>query len=149
MYMRRNTIDRPTSEDKNQGYTVGLMPKKVEASFPFGARLTAARLARGLTQTQLAHAIGSSQRAISAYETVLEFPPSHVLVQLAKALHVSADELLGLKVPKDRESAPELSAEAKRLWKLFQKVATLPEKDRRAVTRLVLSLTSLKTARAA
>lgn len=124
-------------------HSIPIMPKKVQPTFPFGQRLTALRLARGLTQTQLAEKVHTSQRAISAYETVLEFPPTHVLVQLAKVLAVSTDELLGLKLPKERESQPALSQNAKRLWKLFQKVLTLPEKDRRAVTRLVLSLTSL------
>jgi transcriptional regulator with XRE-family HTH domain len=126
------------------------MPKKVPPSFPFGQRLTALRLARGLTQTQLAEKVHTSQRAISAYETVLEFPPTHVLIQLAKVLAVSTDELLGLKAPKERESQPALSKNARSLWKLFQKLLTVPEKDRRAVTRLVLSLTSLsKTKNAA
>jgi transcriptional regulator with XRE-family HTH domain len=62
-----------------------------------GERLYRLRLVRGLTQMQLAEAIGSSQRALSRYETVAEFPPAGVVIQLAKALHVSADELLGLR----------------------------------------------------
>lgn len=117
------------------------MPKKVKASFPFGERLTAVRRARGLTQTQLAEKIGSSQRAISAYETVAEFPPTAVLVDLAKALDVSADELLGLKPPKKTaKTVVDGDVDVRRLWKTFQLVLALPERDRRAVIRLVHSL---------
>ena len=114
------------------------MPKKVEASSEFGRRLVEFRKARGLTQIQLAEAIDSSQRAISSYETVAEFPPAAVIVELARALHVSTDELFGLKPmrPTNGHDDPE----TRRLWKKFQQVATLPEKDRRAVIRLVNSL---------
>jgi transcriptional regulator with XRE-family HTH domain len=99
------------------------------------------RRSRGLTQTQLAEQINSSQRAISHYETVAEFPPPPVIIDLAKVLAVSTDELLGLKTPKPRAAAiPALDSDAKRLWKRFQQVMTLPEKDRRAVIRLVNSL---------
>ena len=98
------------------------MPKKVEASSEFGRRLVEFRKARGLTQMQLAQAIGSSQRAISSYETVAEFPPAAVIVELATALHVSTDELFGLKPirPANGHDNPD----TRRLWKKFQRVAT-------------------------
>lgn len=114
------------------------MPKKVEASSEFGRRLVEFRKARGLTQIQLAQAIGSSQRAISSYETVAEFPPAAVIVQLARALHVSTDELFGLTPIRSANGHDD--PDTRRLWKKFQQVATLPEKDRRAVIRLVNSL---------
>jgi transcriptional regulator with XRE-family HTH domain len=118
------------------------MPKKVEASSEFGQRLVELRRARGLTQTQLAEAIGSSQRAISSYETVAEFPPAAVVVELARALHVTTDELFGLRPlrPANGDDDPA----TRRLWKKFQQVAVLPEKDRRAVIRLVNSLVQSK-----
>ena len=58
------------------------------------------RSQRGLTQTQLAELIDSTQRCISRYETVAELPPASVIVQLAQALKVTTDELFGLKPPK-------------------------------------------------
>jgi hypothetical protein len=60
---------------------------------------------------------------------------------LARALKVTADELLGLKAPKVERIDDD--PETRRLWKRFQMVSTLPEKDRRAVIRLVNSLVSL------
>ena len=127
------------------------MPKKVKPSSPFAARLTALRRARGLTQIQLAEKIGSSQRAISSYETVAEFPPTSVVLDLAKALGVSADELLGLKPPKaaKTESLVDDDPEVRRLWKTFQLVLSLPERDRRAVVRLIHSLVKTKRSIAA
>ena len=72
--------------------------KQVRKRSEFGKRLHSLRLSRGLTQTQLANAIGSSQRAISHYETVADYPPPAVIVDLAKALRVSTDELLAAKL---------------------------------------------------
>jgi transcriptional regulator with XRE-family HTH domain len=97
------------------------------------------RMARGLTQTQLAEKLQSTQRNISHYETVAECPPGPVIVQLAKILQVSADELLGLSSPK-ASVTPKEDPETKRLWKRFQRLQELPEKDRRAVIRLINSL---------
>jgi len=83
-------------------------------------------------QQQLAELIDSTQRCISRYETIAEFPPAEVLVQLAQALDVSADALLGLDKPKSKET-PKQDPETKRLWKKFQQLIDLPEKDHRAV----------------
>jgi transcriptional regulator with XRE-family HTH domain len=115
------------------------MPSKVPPSSEFGRRLTAIRQERGLTQTQLAERIDASQRVISYYETVADSAPGSIIVQLAQALEVSADELLGLRPPKKVRSVPE-DPKTKRLWKKFQQVQKLPEKDQRAVIRLVNSL---------
>jgi transcriptional regulator with XRE-family HTH domain len=121
------------------------MPRKVRAASAFGERLAELRADRGITQGQLADMIGSSQRAISGYETVAEYPPTAVVVELAKVLKVSADELLGLK-PLSKTARSKEDPEVRRLWKKFQQVLQLPEKDRRAVIRLVNSLVSAKAA---
>jgi len=124
------------------------MPKKIEASSAFGRRMVEARKARGLTQVQLAEAIGSSQRAISHYETVAEFPPASVIVQLAETLDVSADELFGLKKQRSAHHRDLLDPKTRRLWKKFQQVMSLPEKDQRAVIRLINSLVAAQKQRA-
>jgi hypothetical protein len=56
-------------------------------------------------------------------------------------MKVSADELLGLKPPKIERASD--GPETRRLWKRFQMMAALPEKDQRAVIRLINSLVSL------
>jgi transcriptional regulator with XRE-family HTH domain len=103
---------------------------------PFAERLIALRKARNMTQTDLADAIGSTQRAISHYEAVADFPPAGVIVALAKALGVTTDELLGAKPPPKIDS-PTADPEARRYWRRFQLLMELPEKDQRAVFRML------------
>lgn len=122
------------------------MPRKVQAASAFGERLAELRAERGITQIQLAEMIDSSQRAVSHYETVAAYPPTAVVVQIAAVLKVSTDELLGLKPPSKRSARAE-DPELRRLWKKFQQVLALPEKDRRAVVRLVNSLVQARAAR--
>ena len=122
------------------------MPKKVQPGSQFGRTLVELRQARDLTQIQLAELIGSTQRAISHYETVADFPPAPVIRDLAKALHVSTDELLGVKPP--AKTKPKDDVETRRLWKKFQQFLALPEKDRRAVIRLINSLATRPARRA-
>lgn len=85
------------------------------------------------------------QRAISAHETVAGNPRTAVVVELASVLEVSSEELPGLKPLRPVRAAPE-DPEARRPWKKFQQVPALPEKDRRAVIRLVNSLTAARSA---
>lgn len=117
--------------------TASGMPRRKKEDTSFGPRLTAIRKARGMTQVQLAKAARSTQRSISYYENDDGIPPASIVIALAKALQVSADELLGIKPPRVE---PADDAEGKRLWKRFQMIAALPEKDQRAVIRLINSL---------
>ena len=114
------------------------MPAKKPPQTEFGERLVALRQARGLTQVQLAAASGATQRVISRLETVAEYPTVPLLLAFAKVLRVSADELLGLK--KARVEVLSRSPEEKRLWKKLRLIASLPEKDQRAVLRLIDSV---------
>jgi transcriptional regulator with XRE-family HTH domain len=123
----------------------GVMPKKKQPQTEFGARLVALRLKRGLTQVQLAEATGLTQRAISYYETMPGHPVAPAIVALAKGLKVSSDVLLGIKaMPKGTTGEP--APDERRLWKHLRVVAQLPERDQRAVLRLID--TAAKAARA-
>lgn len=104
-------------------------------------RLIAARKARGMTQVQLAQVLGTTQRNISHYETGAGYPPAPVIAELAQALRVSADELLGVRNGKTPTAGKQQDdPRVRRLWKKFQQVARLPDKDQRAVIRLINSL---------
>lgn len=116
--------------------------RKYEPRSGFGDRLIALRRLRGMTQVELAQAADTTQRAISYYETTDNFPPAAALIALAKALGVTTDELLGLKSVKADARAE--NPDVRRLWKKFQLVATLPDKDQRAVIRLINSLSGLR-----
>jgi transcriptional regulator with XRE-family HTH domain len=130
----------------DSAFTIALeMPRRKKEDSSFGPRLTAIRKARGLTQVQLAQATGSTQRSISYYENDDGIPPASVVIILARALKVSADELLGLKPPRVEHVNDD--GETKRLWKRFQMVTALPEKDQRAVIRLINSLAAIGATR--
>jgi transcriptional regulator with XRE-family HTH domain len=118
------------------------MPRKKKQDLGFGPRLAAIRKARGLTQVQLAKTAQTTQRAISYYETDDGVPPASAVIALARALQVSTDELLGLRAPKI-ERLKEDDPETRRLWKRFRQVSSLPERDRKAVIRLINSLVSV------
>ena len=111
-------------------------PKKNES---FGQRLAELRKLRGLTQVQLAEKLGSTQRAITYYENEAEYPPVETIVELARLLCVSTDELLGLKITKPSQDVVDITTdpELRRLWRKFQQVAEWPEKDQNAVIRLI------------
>ena len=114
------------------------MPRKKYEETSFGERMQSIRKARGLTQVQLAEAAGTTQRAISYYETEAGFPPAPAVIDLAEALSITTDELLGVKPPKIERVNDD--SEARRMWKRFQMVTTLPERDQKAIIRLVNSL---------
>ena len=121
------------------------MPAKKPPKTSFGERLFALRTARGLTQVDLAKALGTTQRVISYYETKGELPTPDFLVALVRILGTSADELLGIKPAK---LGPDNTPEQRRLWKRFQQMAELPEKDQRAVIRLINSLSTVRASEA-
>ena len=118
------------------------MSRQKESPSVFGTRLIAARRVRNMTQTQLANAIGSTQRAISYYEAEGGNPPMEVAAKIAKALGTTADDLLGL-LDTAETPTPETTDE-RRVWRRFRQLMSLPEKDRRAVLRMLDSLTKVQ-----
>jgi len=70
--------------------------KQTRNNYSFGQRLAQIRKAKGLTQTELGARIGASQRAMHHYENKAEYPPAQKIIELAKALDMSVDELLGV-----------------------------------------------------
>ena len=80
----------------------------------FGQRLTALRRARGLSQCNLADALGVKQPTVSYYESQNGHPQADVLTKLAKVLAISVDDLLG-QPGKQRELTTE-TPEARRRY---------------------------------
>jgi transcriptional regulator with XRE-family HTH domain len=151
MYIRSTHLERAVAED---AFRIGLaMPKGTATTNKdsFGQRLIALRKERDMTQVQLAKAAQVTQRAISYYETDGGSPPGPVIAQLAQALKVSADELLGIQAaPRETSSFERVASdpEKQRLWKRFQRITLLPERDQKAVIRLINSLTGTAGAEA-
>lgn len=106
--------------------------------------MIALRKARGLTQVQVAAAIGSTQRAIFYYENEADSPPAPVVAELARALGVTTDELLGVHPARHKRQAFHDDRNVQRIQKKVQQLMRLPEKDQRVVIRLINSLVAAK-----
>jgi transcriptional regulator with XRE-family HTH domain len=122
-----------------------LMPRKRQRRDgppSIGARLATLRQAKGITQVELAEAIGSNQRNISYYESDHGQAPPLVLAKIARALGVTTDEILGVRPV--RRTARRESPRNQQLWKRFQLLIQLPERDQRAVMRMISSLAAAK-----
>lgn len=119
---------------------LSLMPAQKKPASPFGARLIALRKARNLTQIHFAEIVGVTQPVVSYYEAKADVPAGDLVARFAQALGVSTDELLGVKPPPKIDS-PTTTPEARRYWRRFQQLMQLPEKDQRAVFRLLDTMT--------
>ncbi len=62
----------------------------------FGLRLKLCRQWLGLTQQELGVALGTTERTISAYESLLRFPHTSQVRQMSEALGVPFEWLCGL-----------------------------------------------------
>jgi len=107
------------------------MSKKINAELSnFGKQLAQLRKAAGYTQQQLADEIGATRRMIAYYESESQHPPASMLVDLAKALNVSADVLLGIE---PLASTPISS----RLERRIRQIEKLGPKPRQQITQLI------------
>lgn len=117
------------------------MTRHKQPATDFGERLASIRRTKGVTQVQLAEMIGATQRAISYYESPKGHAPAPVIAKLAQALDVTADELLGISTSR-RAKGPRKADVDPRLWKRFMLLTSLPERDQKAVMRMITSLAS-------
>ncbi len=79
-------------------------PSKKKAT-ESGARLAALRKQAGLSQAALAEVVGIPQRTVSFYEREGGYIPSTLVPQLAKALGVSLEDVLGMATARSALSA--------------------------------------------
>ena len=121
---------------KSCAIVIATMVRQRRNSSGFGERLARLRKSRHMTQVELAKAIDVSQALISFYEKGSTEPSTSVMIDLARALHVSADELLGLHKNGHKEQSPD----DLRLMRRLRQVQKLPFKDRRSVLQLIESL---------
>ena len=98
----------------------------------FGKRLAELRKARGFTQAELGKKIGLTRRVIVYYESESKYPPTHLLVPLAKALKVSIEELLGLK-----KSDIATTSNNTALWRRLKKAESLSKSDQKALLKVL------------
>ena len=70
-----------------------------------GMQMRRIRLAMGMTQKELAAQLGCKPATVSQWVNHRNYPPSDRLAHICAVLQVSADWLLGLSVPNERETA--------------------------------------------
>jgi transcriptional regulator with XRE-family HTH domain len=100
-----------------------------------GARLAKLRKASGLSQLQLAEKLGVTQPLISRYEKGDRRMYDDLIIETAKALGVTPNDLLG--VAPSKPIAPELQSVSRRMIKYLKKVEALP---RRAQDKVIATI---------
>jgi len=92
-----------------------------------GQRISRLRKSQGLTQEEIAGKIGITQSLYSAYERGRLKLSAEMVAQVAHALEITSDEILGLSSPKEKISLD------LRLLKRLKKIEALPIHKRRAL----------------
>ena len=98
-----------------------------------GSRLARIRKQHGYTQSGLAKETGIARNLISEYETNRKRLHAELIVRLVSALHVSADELLGLKKGK----AANLDPPRLPILRRVERLSTLPPWTQTNILRTV------------
>ena len=101
-----------------------------EGARAIGERLAQLRKERGITQVEMAQLLNASQGNVSDYERGELRLHGELLVQLARILKVSADEILGLE-----KSPPARAPRDRRLLRRLQDLDKLSKRDRGALMR--------------
>lgn len=123
----------------------GSVPRKPDKPSPprpaQGARMLAYRKAAGLTQAELAVAVGETQVNISFWERSEKPPRSDVLPKLAAALGVSVNDLLGLTSTKAKPPPLQTPAgPASQVQKAFEEVRRLPRRQQQKILDVVFAM---------
>lgn len=122
------------------------MPKHADPQTQgFGERLAQLRKAAGYTQQQLADEIGASRRQVAYYEGESEHPPAGLLIDLARALNVTTDELLGMRTGRGKKAAtPAVSTRLERRLKLIERMPPKPKQQLLGLIDTFLSAEQLR-----
>lgn len=111
-----------------------LFMKTKTSILDFGKRLAQLRKVKGLTQSELGGKIGVSKRVIAYYEGETNYPPTHLIIPIAKTLRMSVDELLGLKKSQIFDSNHAA------LWRKLKKAEELSIKDKKMLFNFIDAL---------
>ena len=99
---------------------------------PFGQRMAAARERLGLSQSELAERLDTSQKVIAYWERNPVALRPDQLTSLASALQLTPEELLGDPTPRPRNGGPVGKAR-----RLFEAVSALPRHQQQRILGVV------------
>ena len=128
------TMQALSLSDGTPAYTAGMQtgrPSTKERP-AFGARLHALREQAGLSQQQLAERLDMTQRAYAYWERNPVALRPDQLQQLAAALSVNVEELLGESASKKRGNGP-----AGKMRQLFDAASRLPRNQQQKITAVL------------
>jgi transcriptional regulator with XRE-family HTH domain len=107
--------------------------KTISKSSGFGARVRELRRRKGITQVELAKALGVTQRGISYYENETGNPSMDVIEKIAKALGATKRLL----VEYDEEPLADEPKPIRSLQQKMRVVPQLPTEDQRYLVRTI------------
>lgn len=122
---------------ENDSYAPGMSRRTSRSQPKQGAHLAALRRAAGLTQAELAEAVGVPQTNIAFWEFSSKPPRSDVLPKIAAVLGVTVETVLKPSAP------PPISKKrgpAGRLLKAFEAASSLPKRQQQLVEQFVSTL---------
>jgi transcriptional regulator with XRE-family HTH domain len=108
--------------------------KDIEFDVAFGQRLVQLRLAKGVSQVELAEHLGINKRTLCSYEKGIRRLPITFLPKIAERLQLSCDEILDFSAALDGRSS-----DAK-LMKRFQRLVELPSDKRQPILSILDTL---------
>jgi transcriptional regulator with XRE-family HTH domain len=97
-----------------------------------GQRITEARKAQGLTQTQVAEAVGIAQQTLAHYEGGKLRVAVALLAPLAQALGISVEELVGAPTKRAGKRGP-----TPKLQQQIERLSDLPQAKQRMVMEML------------
>jgi transcriptional regulator with XRE-family HTH domain len=101
----------------------------------FGQRITAFRVAKGLTQFELADALGMTRNQIAYYERAATNPSMEVVEKIAAFFGVTVGELLNDTAKTVRKPGP-----ASQIEQLAARAAKLPRAEQKAAIKMLEGL---------
>ena len=121
--------------NENVMYTVDIMIGRppVKDAPPFGQQLAFFRKRKGITQSELARAMGMTRKAIDYYERRATNPNLDFIQRAAKILDVPIAELLGEQPPSERHHPGPKSTLQRRL----EEIQTLPRSKQNAILQVL------------
>ncbi len=117
-------------------YTQGMARPMSKARPKQGAKLAALRKAAGLSQAELADALGVPQSSVAYWETSPKPPRSDILPQMAAVLGVTVETIIG-STPK---ALPRRPGRVGKLQQALEKAAKLPRRQQQLVVEFVNTL---------
>jgi transcriptional regulator with XRE-family HTH domain len=113
--------------------TVSLEEKKFFRDL--GARVAQLRKGQGLTQSQLAEALGTTQQQIASYEVARLRVPVSLLPRLTRVLGVSLEALVG-----EAERPATRRGPTPKLQRHMERIGQLPKRQQRFVIQILDSV---------